>query len=250
MKKTALVAAVAASLVLSSCGTAAVDGSNIQPGTVTVNQAERNVISVTSTENVKVIPDMAEIVFGVYTEAAEAAACQAKNAEDVNKVIELLKGAGVAETSIQTSNFQLSPRYDYSNNSQKLMGYEARTSITVSDLPLDQVSALLSSSVNAGINTIESLTYSSSQYDESYQEALKLAIASAKSKADIMAAASSCAVGSVASITETSNRSSARYTDNNFTKEMSAANATETSPQIMPGEIDVEAMVTVEYFIQ
>ena len=64
------------------------------------------------------------------------------------------------------------------------------TEITVSDIPIDQAGEILSQSVTAGVNQIESVTYFSSQYDENYQEALKGAVAMARSKAEAMAEAS------------------------------------------------------------
>ena len=47
------------------------------------------------------------------------------------------------------------------------------TSLTVSDIPVDQAGAIISQSVEAGVNGIESVDYFSSNYDAAYQEALK-----------------------------------------------------------------------------
>ena len=60
-------------------------------------------ITVTGREEVKVVPDMAQIEYAVYTREDTAAACQEKNANDLNAAIETLKGLGVEEASIQTS---------------------------------------------------------------------------------------------------------------------------------------------------
>ncbi|MFR9232064.1 MAG: SIMPL domain-containing protein, partial [Eisenbergiella massiliensis] len=49
---------------------------------------------------------------------------------------------------------------------------------------MDQVGGILAQSVSAGINNIQSISYLSSKYDESYQEALSLAIAAARTKAE------------------------------------------------------------------
>ena len=45
----------------------------------------------------------------------------------------------MAETSIATSDFSLNPMYDWSGNARKLVGYEMRTQVEVSDVALDQV---------------------------------------------------------------------------------------------------------------
>lgn len=216
----------------------------------------RNIITVKSSEKVTVTPDIAEVVYGVRTEQTDAAACQEKNAQDVNGVIELLKGLGVSEASIQTSDYSMYPIYNYSNNTQRITGYEATTVLTVSSLPIDTLGDILAQSVKAGINNIQSITYLSSKYDESYSQALKLAVDTAHAKAQVLAEAGGCTLGGVVGITEDSNYSQARYTDNALTSKMSASEqlqtemADGTGADIMPGELAVEVAITVSYQIR
>ena len=66
-----------------------------------VNDSEG--ITVTGKEEVKVVPDMTEIRYGVYSQAQTASQCQEDNAKQLDQTIETLKGLGVEETSIQTS---------------------------------------------------------------------------------------------------------------------------------------------------
>lgn len=258
MKKKIVLAAasmlIISAIALSACSAAG----NGSPSTIAVTSPDsaRNTITVNSTEQVTVIPDIAQIVYSVRTEEKEADTCQKKNAEEVNRVIELLKGLNVEEKSIQTSDYYMSPLYSYANNKQTLTGYESTTTLTVSDLPISQLGDILTQSVSAGINNINSITYQSSQYDASYQEALTLAMASAKAKAEVLAQAGDCMLGSVAGVTENSNYSQARYTDNALASKMRAAGTmqleatAEDSANIMPGEIEVEVNITVEYLIQ
>ncbi len=214
----------------------------------------RNVISVNSSETVTVIPDIAEIVYAVRTEAKDAASCQQKNTEDTAKVIELLKSLGVEETSIQTSDYYMYPIYNYSGNTQRITGYEASTALTVSKIPIDSLENILSQSVEAGINNIQSITYMSSKYDEGYSNALKLAMESAKAKAQALAEAGGCSLGNVVGVRENSNYSEARYTDNALSSKMRSAESlaagVEDNSSIMPGEVSVEVNITVEYLIQ
>lgn len=255
-KKLCIAAALCttSAMLLIACGSKSPD----TPDTIAVTSTDsvRNTITVNSTEKVSVVPDIAEIVYAVQTEASDAADCQKKNAEAVDQVIELLKGLGVEETSIQTSDYYMSPVYSYENNTQKLRGYEAATTLTVSDLPIDSLGNILTQSVREGINTVRSISYQSSQYDSSYQEALTLAMASAKAKAEVLAQAGGCGLGSVAGVVENSNYSEARYTDNALNSAMRSAGnmkeelVVEDLSSIMPGEIEVEVNITVEYLIQ
>lgn len=254
------------SVLCTACGSAnGSAGSETIPETVSAAPAnntnvssansERNVISVNSNETVTVVPDIAEIIYAVRTEAKDAASCQQKNTEDVAKVIELLKSLGVEETSIQTSDYYMYPIYNYSGNTQRITGYEASTSLTVSKLPIDSLDTILAQSVQTGINNIQSITYMSSKYDEEYSNALKLAMESARAKAEALAEAGGCSLGSVVGVRENSNYSEARYTDNALSSKMrsmeslAVAAGEEGSSAIMPGEVAVEVNITVEYLI-
>lgn len=213
-----------------------------------------NSISVNSSEKVTVVPDIAQVEYSVRTEAGDAAACQQKNTEAVSQVIELLKTLNVDEASIQTSDYYMNPVYNYSGNTPRVTGYEAVTTLTVSNLPIDGLDEILSQSVSNGINTIRSITYQASKYDESYQQALTTAVESAHRKAEALADAAGCQVGSVINIRETSGYSQERYSDYALTNRYAAAKqemsmAMEDSAGIMPGEIQVEASIVVEYQI-
>lgn len=216
------------------------------------DSGEANSILVNSSEKVAVVPDIAEVVYSVRTKAKDAADCQQQNSVSVSQVVELLKSLGVAETSIQTSDYYMNPVYDYSSNTARLTGYEAIATLTVSNLPIDGLEEILAQSVLNGINTISSITYQASKYDESYQAALTSAVENAFQKAEVLAKAAGCSVGKVLNIQETSGYSPARYSDYALTNQYRAAkeeslSALADSAGIMPGEIQVEASVVVEY---
>ena len=209
-------------------------------------------ITVNSSEKVTVVPDIAEIVYSVRTQAKNAASCQQENTASVSQVIELLKSLNVAETSIQTSDYYMNPIYDYSGNTARITGYEATTTLTVSDLPIDELDEILAKSVDGGINTIQSITYMASKYDESYHQALTNAVSAAYEKASVLAQAAGCTVGNVINIQETSGYSEARYTDTALTNmsrsmKQEAAYSLADTAGVMPGEIQIEASIVVEY---
>ncbi len=253
----------AAILYCTACGN---DSNGTTPSIETVQAAPpsagipdstyyRDTISVNSSEKVAVIPDIAEVVYAVRTEAKDAAGCQQQNNADVNNVINLLKSLGIEETAVRTSDYYMYPIYNYSGNTQKITGYEASTSLTVSKLAIDDLGNVLAKSVEAGINNIQSITYMSSQYDEAYSDALKLAMRSAETKASALAEAGNCSLGNVVGVRENSNYGEARYTDNALSSKMREAGslALESSldeSAVMPGEINIEVNITVDYLIR
>lgn len=79
------------------------------------------------------------------------------------------EGKGIADTSVQTSGLGLNPIYDW-DNGKKITGYEMTTEVVVSDVAIEDAGAIISDSVNAGINSIDSVQYQCSNFDEIYQE--------------------------------------------------------------------------------
>lgn len=231
-----------ATLTLAACQTqSAVETEN------TADAAPEGSITVNSTEQVSVVPDIAEIVYSIQTQGSDAQTCQADNSATSDQVVALLKQLGVEENSIRTTGYYLNPIYDWSGSMQVLTGYEAVTTLTVSDLPMDQVGEILTQSVDAGVNNIQSISYLSSEYDEAYQEALALAVDAARTKAETLAQAEGYTAGEILSIQENSGYSEARYNDTVLAQRTMSAASADESVSIMPGELDVEASVVVEF---
>ena len=214
---------------------------------VSADQRAASTIQVQSTEDVKVIPDIAQISFAVSTQEADPKTAQEKNSADVNKVLDFLKQSGIEEKSIQTSNFGLQPVYDYTSG-QTITGYQMRTTLLVSDLPIEKAGTIVASSIDAGINNIDSISYLSGKYDESYQEALKKAIASAKVKAEAMAEASGTKLGDIYSVEEVSTYNNSRYVG--YTANDSAAQTEAKAIPVEPGQLNIQAQVIVTYKIK
>lgn len=222
-------------------------GQNQAAGTAVLQNAGDQVIRVSSQEEVKVAPDIAEIVYSVYSQASDTQTCQTQNETDLKNVLAVLKQQGVADTSVQTSAFGMNPIYDW-NSGKTITGYEMTTQVTVSGISMENVGKILSASVNAGINSIQSVTYKSSKYDETYQAALAKAIDAAKVKAQAMAQAGGCKLGRIVNIEENGSDPTPRYTA--YKAAGGANEAASSDMQAMPGEISIEASVNVAFAIE
>lgn len=233
----------AGALSLTACG------STTMPELIKVQNIDSNVISVSSREQVKVEPDMAEIIYSVYSQASDAQTCQTQNNSDLQKVLDLLKELGVEEKSIQTSNYGMSPIYNWEDG-KTVSGYEMTTQVTVSDIAIDRVGQLLSDSVDAGVNSIDAVNYMSSKYDEAYQEALAKAVNAAKVKAQAMADAGGCKLGRIVNIQEYGNNQMARYNGYSAGAGAAAKESGAMDMAVMPGEVEIEANIAVEFSIE
>ena len=253
-RKIYIAAAVFAGFLgLTGCGQAVsaapAENAVVFPDTIHIQNEKQNVIAVQSSETVKVVPDMAELRFSVVTQETDAKTCQDKNNQELTKVIQFLKDFGIAEESLQTSNYGMQPIYDW-NSGRTITGYEMETNLIVSDVSIEQTGTLLSACVEAGINNIDRVSYLSSQYDICYQEALSKAIESARQKAQTIAQASGCTLGSVVHVEEYLDSQEARY--NSYT---SAAGRAEKmmafdDMAVEPGQLSIEARISVEFSIK
>ena len=247
MKRRGLVlsAVLAGALMTTAC--AAQTGT----GTAAAGDAQQKVVNVTASETVTAEPDIAEFEMTVYSQATDAKTCQTQNSTDLEKAVEALKSQGIAETSIQTASFGLNPIYDWEAG-KTITGYEMETRLTVKDVPIEKAGDVLSTVVDAGVNRIDSVSYLCSSFDEKYEEALKLAIENGKKKAASMAEAGGCSIGQTISISELSSDQSARYTEPKAIalETASADIAAGMGANVMGGEIEIEASVSIDFAIK
>lgn len=225
------------------------------PGVIRVENVDvgdEGKVTINSSESVEVTPDMAEIIYGITTEDEDASACQQKNTEALDKVLAFLKEQGYEDKSIKTTGFSLEPRYDWSGNSQKLIGYQMNTQVTVTDVPIDDVGGLLSKTVESGANEIQNVTYFSSTYDQAYEEALKKAVELARGKAEAIAEADGRQLGKVLKVEEYNDGQYGRYASSGINqrsmKMMDAEAAAGAADMgVMPGQMKVTANICVDF---
>jgi uncharacterized protein len=197
-------------------------------------------ITVTGSGESRRIPDRAQIMFGVQTHGATADATQTAHAAEVKRLIAALKAAGVAAKDLKTEHFDVSPRYDV-DKVDKPEGYQANSSVTVTDQPLDRASQLSDVGVKAGADSVSGPGLSTADPDAGYDKALERAFADARAKAEVLAKAADVSVGEVTSIVEGSQPS---YMPMYATAELRAKDA---QMPIEPGSEQVTAVVTVTF---
>jgi hypothetical protein len=114
-------------------------------------------IVVTGLGEVATKPSLAELRLGASTQAPTATEALANNAEVMNRVIEALKSMNLPEEDIETSRFNLSPRY--SSYGGTLIGFEVTHLLRVTTTDLDRVGRVIDEAVDAGANKIEMVCF-------------------------------------------------------------------------------------------
>lgn len=160
-------------------------------------------ISVSGHGEVRQRPDMAIVSAGVMSQAQQASAALDANTAAMTKVMATLKAAGIDEKFVQTSNFTVQAQYNYNDNDHpKFIGYQVQNMVTVSLHDLPQLGKVLDALVKSGANQINGITFDISDPAAAMDEARKRAVADAKHRADIYAAASGVTLAQVINISE------------------------------------------------
>lgn len=161
------------------------------------------IVSLTGHGEVRSTPDIAFVTSGVTTQGATAAEALAANTKAMTGLFAALKEAGIESKDIQTSNFSVQPRYDFSNGqAPKLVGYDVSNNVTVKLRKVDTLGALLDKMVQSGSNQISGISFDVSKPEEAMDEARKLATQDATRKAKLYAQAMGIELGNVMQISE------------------------------------------------
>jgi uncharacterized protein len=195
-------------------------------------------ITIHGTGTASTVPDRATFTFGVNTKRKIATEASEANNRQMRDVIASLKAAGVADEDIQTSQVSLYP--DYESGSEP-HGYQATSSVTVT-ISLAKAGAALEAAVSAGANQVDGPSLTRAETDKLYDDALRAAVADARSRAEVLAAAAGVKVGEVVSIAEGAEPSGP----------IPYAYDVAASPEraaIEPGKQDIDAQVTVTFAI-
>src|ERR1700680_3904867 len=144
---------------------------------------------------VRAAPDEATVRLGVLAQAATAGAAQQQANQTVTALLRAVRGLGVRQEQIRTSELSLSPVFapvrpqagavGEEPQGPRIVGYQASNSVTVTLDKLDQVGAVVDAGLGAGANRLEGIAFGL-RHDEA---ALRDAAARARGKAAALAAA-------------------------------------------------------------
>jgi len=203
-------------------------------------------LSVSGNGEVKAAPDQAQLSTGVVTQGRNASDALKANARAMNAVFDTLKAAGIAEKSIQTSNFSVSPRYAEAKpgGTQHIVGYDVSNTVTVLVDKLDKVGPTIDALVAAGSNQIDGPTFSIADPDPLLAKAREAAVKDAMARAETLARAAGVSLGPITSISESGGYSPPQPM---YRMAMSASAAVPTP--VAAGEQSVSASVSITWEI-
>jgi len=214
-----------------------------QAGNGTVTQAasvdDRSKLSVSTTESVTVVPDVAYVTLGVQSQGMDAAEAMSQNNTIANAVLAAIKNQGIAEGDIQTTNMNIYQDYNDPNMYNVEIDYQVKVK------PIDKVGGVIDSAVKAGANVSYSLYFDIEDRDSVYLQALEMAMASVAEKANQMAAAGGLEIDRVLLVQEGGSDYYPMYSS-----AMAASEGAMDSVSVNPGQMDVSATVSATYLLK
>ena len=159
--------------------------------------APTNIIMVSGEGEVFAVPDTGEFSVTIQEEAKDVASAQDATAKKANAIISYLKGADVAEKDIKTTDYNISPRYEWNQTvcaggycppgPQTLIGFQASETLNVKVRDTKKAGDLLSGVGGKGVYHVSGLSFTIDDEDALKAEARGKAIAQAKEKAEMLA---------------------------------------------------------------
>ena len=209
--------------------------------------ATSRTIAVNGDAEIMTAPDRFVVTVGFDLQTTTLAEARDGSKQRAAALMAVAKKLPTCEVS--TDQLALQPRYEGYNEpgGQRIVGYTASRSLTITLHALDEVEGLMFDLLAAGANRVDRVSFQSSLMPEKRSEARLLAVEAARAKAEAMAAALGQKLGEPLKIEESGatgwQAQPANYMVNN-----------ETTPQqsetVATGKIRVHAGVSVVFALR
>lgn len=159
-------------------------------------------VSITGTGTVEYIPDTAHITLGVHIESSTAQNALVELNAITARVIPAIEALGIPREDISTQNLSVYPQYYYPSDAPSaISGYTADQQLTIeisiASSSSDMVGQVIQTASAQGANQVQSVTFDVSNFSDLKQQAVVMAIADAKSRAETLADAAGVKLGDV-----------------------------------------------------
>lgn len=207
-----------------------------------------NSITVSDSGEVYAKPDIGLVSLSVVTEAKTVAQAMTENTSKMNNVIGFIKEQGVEQKDLKTTNFNISPRYEYAHEIGKrtLVGYEVSQSLQVKIRDLSKIGAIIEGATGLGANEVGGLRFAIDNEDAIKAQAREEAIKKAKAKAETLAKQLGVNLVRIISFSESGTTPQLIYDE---TMSAIGKGGVAVAPDIQTGENKTSVTVSITYEI-
>ncbi len=252
-----LIALASAALLAAACGddgadagsdtTRIEDGPPAAASLQTANGGAGQGITVSGQGAVTADPDTALLSLGVSVLADTARDARDRAARAMNDLLDSLKGNGIDEKDINTTQFSLNPEYDHTGGGQpRLKGYRVTNMVAIKVRDLDRTPEVMDEAVDAVGDPIQisGVSFTVDDPQSLLSQARAEAMADARAKAGELAQLGEVELGKPIAISETSGGLPPEFLG--FARDLEEA----TTTPIEPGQLDITVSVQVTYAIK
>ena len=238
-----------------------VTGFSLTSSAADSNVPERGTLSVSTTANAEITPDVVEINIAVKTKDSKslqkAAADNKLISDNVYTAVKAMINAQNGDY-IKTADYNARPVYIYTNNNKKVLDkYEVSNSIIVHTKNIEQTGKIIDKAISLGATDVNDLRFSVSSYEKQCNDLLAIASNKAKTRADVTAKASGTYITGVKNLNISCSENSSNRVQYRFMAKNMAMGATAdaavpeaASTPIQSGIIKIYANLNAEYFIK
>ena len=215
-------------------------------------------IRVSGTGTVSVEPDVAILQVGVEVFAGKVSTARSEASKAMDSVVSVLKKEGVEEKDIQTTRFNIYPRYDYEEvtingkriGTQVLTGYTVNNTVKAKIYEIDKLGKIIDKGADAGgdyvrINGVDFTVDDPTPYQT---EIRKMAVEDAVGKAQEYALLTNVELGPVIELNEMTPGSVHSPYEADYGMRMMAAAPPTTS--ISAGQLEISLTVNTLFAIK
>lgn len=221
-----------------------------------------NTITVSGDGEVFAVPDTAEFSVSVQETAKDVKTSQEAATKKMNAIRAFLKEAGVDEKDIRTSDYSVSPQYEWTQGActstycppgkQTLTGFQTSETLTVKVKDTDKAGELLAGVGEKGAAQVSGLSFTIADEDALKEEAREKAIAKARAKAEQLADSLGVSLVRIVGFSEGEGGYPPvpMYARADMAYGMGGAETKAIAPEISVGQNKIVSNVTISFEIQ
>jgi uncharacterized protein YggE len=211
---------------------------------MTDHTTDHSTIVASGTGRVALAPDLADLRLGVSVSRPTVDAARAEAGRLMDAILAAVDGAGVARRDVRTALLSVQPRYDYRDNkAPTLTGYELANVVEVTVRDLARLGDVVDGTLAAGATSMDGLSFRIADPTEAEREARVLAMAQARSRADVLAEAAGLTIDGVAEVIE----GAAGQPPGPRPKAERMMMAADVATPVEAGSLEIAVAVTVTY---
>lgn len=191
--------------------------------------------------------DTAVVTLGVTVQKNDVLEAQNEVNTKIEAVRSALIAAGIAKEDINTDRLSIYAVYDYSQEIERIVGYNAQSYLAIRTLDMEKVGEIIDISFTSGANTLNGIAFSASDSSSAEKDSLTLSVKNAMEKAETIASAAGLKITGIESISESYTYRGDSGVNSFYKNAAVAEDAASASTTVQAAKISVTANVSVVF---